>query len=1046
MYKCRLEKRGGIGFGSLDVNDEDLEWYLYDELSIADLAALCGDRVVQMTKTYNDIDAVTRLLEEKEKDLELAAKIGQSLLEQNKQLEKRIDAIEEQFTLAADENTQLKHDIKLKEQLLRIYTNEVSYSDSEEDTAQSHDRGHALQSKFINVEALQKKVRVLEEENFQLRMETAEMKTKTVSIEEKEAQLVQDAFKQLGEAQGREGVLADELSRRLEETYQQKEEITNLLAQVVELQQKVKKLSIENEELQHQYQAAREAQQSLTKELQEARDKADEYFTMLNEARLEAKEIHRRSLPKSNLPQYNVNPLPIFPPDSLAAELVNTVEQELAGGNPKLSRRGNKREQNRNILRTVRDLNRASSSRAPSDYSEDIYSSRRTSPGSSVISMAGSQLSEAPLSEQYEGDNESNNSPSGSVHHLGRTGIPGSNDLETALRRLNLRKQNQEAEDKYAEEEKLRLLQGSEPGGTGGSQTPTCPSPGSIWSMDSFGGLPSMSGHGFRSYMPEKLQIVKPMEGSLTLYHWQRLAQPHMASMLDVRPGVMVKGFRELERDGTIYSMDDVEDDGRVIEHTCVPSKCFVSTSSTYTYTTSTIGLLDNTVLTSSDKGPRMANTEHISKPTKPVAARTFSTSLGLAQVLKERDVDQTAEPKVLTKVEAAAINPAGVNAGLNMFGAPTQAPLKSASEAARETSSDVEEPQRMHRISSRIFSRFAVPVRSKNITDSLDAETKTRLMEKVRKIRAEKETSERRARTLQRQPVAPSVRTRDVVMSPVRTPRSSAPASSALSTEGFCMGLEGAVGGYSPPGAYGSHAGTVHRNSGLTVDSKVPKKLFSSDDSGIELGFATTTPGPTPTVSNLPFQMTFTGTVSTTRSVPGFNTIQLGPASSSSTSNVFSSSKSSSAFGSRGGHSEVLECTKPQGSHGIGLLGALSSTETVSSHPKQQGLHGAASVSAVSSHPKQHSSYSGGSALTVSSNSRSTDTSQSQTAGVGLASLLSASRPSVLPIRGQTGGGETSKEGLATQATTQGVTSPMSMLAGNLSSLKGFRKPGPML
>lgn len=39
-----------------------------------------------MTKAYNDIDAVTQLLEEKEKDLELAAKIGQQLLERNKQV------------------------------------------------------------------------------------------------------------------------------------------------------------------------------------------------------------------------------------------------------------------------------------------------------------------------------------------------------------------------------------------------------------------------------------------------------------------------------------------------------------------------------------------------------------------------------------------------------------------------------------------------------------------------------------------------------------------------------------------------------------------------------------------------------------------------------------------------------------------------------------------------------------------------------------------------------------------------------------------------
>ncbi|XP_038071992.1 trafficking kinesin-binding protein 1-like isoform X2 [Patiria miniata] len=1046
--------------------------------------ALCGDRVVQMTKTYNDIDAVTRLLEEKEKDLELAAKIGQSLLEQNKQLEKRIDAIEEQFTLAADQNTQLKHDMKLKEQLLRIYTNEVSYSDSEDDTAQCHDRSHAVQSKFINVEALQKKVRILEEENFQLRMETAEMKTKTVSIEEKEAQLVQDAFKQLGEAQGREGVLTEELSRRLEETYQQKDEITCLLTQVVELQQKVKKLSIENEELQHQHHASREAQQSLTKELQESRDKADEYFTMLNEARSEAKEIHRRSLPKGNLQQYCMNPLPVFPADSLAAELIDTVEQELAGSNSKLSRRGNKREQNKSIMRSVKDLNRASNSRAPSEYSEDIYSSRRTSPGSSTMSLAGSTLSEAPLSEQYEGDNESNNSPSGSVHHLGRAGIPGSNDLETALRRLNLRKQNQDAEAKYAEEEKLRLLQESDQG-TGGSRTPTCPSPGSIWSTESFAGLPPMSGHGFRSYMPEKLQIVKPMEGSLTLYHWQRLAQPHMASMLDSRPGIMVKGFRELERDmNSIYSMDDVEDDGRVIERTCVPSKCFVNSSSTYTYTTSTIGLLDNTLLTSSTQGPRMANTEYISKTPKPVAAKTFSTSLGLAQVLKERDVDQSTEPKVLTKVEAAAINPAGVNAGLNMFGASTHVPLKSASEAKREGASPLnleEEPQRMHRISSRIFSRFAVPVRSKNITDALDPETKTRLMEKVRKIRAEKETSEHRARTLQRRPSIPSVRTRDVVMSPVRTPRSSAPgsSSSALSVESSCMGIEGAVSGYSPPGVFGSHTGTVHRSSGLSTDSKdskVPRKLFLSDDSGIELGFGTTMPAPTVTVSNPPFQMTFTGTVSTTCSVPGFNTVLSGSIHSNSMSSLSSSAKSTSVYSNKGSQSNSSALRSQPGSHGAGLLGALGSTETVSSLLKQQGPRSTGQKSTVSSHPRssgihtygqgvmssgaQLSSAQQGCASLIPSGSttsrprssvmpiysKSTETSQSLVPGVGLASLLGASRPSVLPIGEQKKEGQSQNEGSAAQATAQRITSPISMLAGHLPSLNSARKPDPTL
>lgn len=49
-----------------------------------------------MTKTYNDIDAVTRLLEEKERDLELAARIGQSLLKKNRTLTEQNDYLEVQ--------------------------------------------------------------------------------------------------------------------------------------------------------------------------------------------------------------------------------------------------------------------------------------------------------------------------------------------------------------------------------------------------------------------------------------------------------------------------------------------------------------------------------------------------------------------------------------------------------------------------------------------------------------------------------------------------------------------------------------------------------------------------------------------------------------------------------------------------------------------------------------------------------------------------------------------------------------------------------------
>ena len=54
----------------------------------------CGDRLSQMTKTYHDVEAVTSLLQEKENDLELAAKIGQELLERNRRLEERVNGLE----------------------------------------------------------------------------------------------------------------------------------------------------------------------------------------------------------------------------------------------------------------------------------------------------------------------------------------------------------------------------------------------------------------------------------------------------------------------------------------------------------------------------------------------------------------------------------------------------------------------------------------------------------------------------------------------------------------------------------------------------------------------------------------------------------------------------------------------------------------------------------------------------------------------------------------------------------------------------------------
>lgn len=50
------------------------------------------------------------------------------------------------------------------------------------------------------------------------------------------------------------------------------------------------------------------------------------------------------------------------------------------------------------------------------------------------------------------------------------------------------------------------------------------------------------------------------LAGSLTLHHWQQLAKPHLATILDPHPGVVTKGFCPLPQDA-VYHLSDMEED-----------------------------------------------------------------------------------------------------------------------------------------------------------------------------------------------------------------------------------------------------------------------------------------------------------------------------------------------------------------------------------------------------------------------------------------------------------------------------------------------------
>ncbi|XP_033935155.1 trafficking kinesin-binding protein 2 isoform X1 [Pseudochaenichthys georgianus] len=497
---------------------------------------LSGDRVEQMTKAYNDIDVVSHLLAERDRDLELAARIGQSLLQRNHLLQERNEAIEEQLAQTVDQVHQLQHELSKKDELLRM----VASASEERETDSSVSpplrqppalRGNTTSSTLSQLENLQSKLQDLEEENLALRSEACQLKTDTITYEEKEQQLVSDCVKELRESNGQIVSLTDELSHKNEDLLRHQEEIAQLLSQIVELQHRVKELALEKEELRIHLQASKESQRQLTAELDELADRNAECLEMLHESQEEIRELRNKNTPSAGMRRHLSYGL--YPMDSLAAEIEGTMRRELSVDEETVSQ--DQRLSQRRVFQTVRSIN-SSSSR----------------PASATPPIPGSGQSSLVMTAQPFQSNQ------GEEVRIGQPGCPGGNDLNRALHRLSLRRQNFMCERRFFQAEREKKMQAlSETDG----ESSGCVSPmGS--NMSSFSNLSelSFSSSVFRTFLPEKLQIVKPMEGSLTLHHWQQLAQPHLATILDPHPGVVTKGFCPLAQDA-VYNMSDMEED-----------------------------------------------------------------------------------------------------------------------------------------------------------------------------------------------------------------------------------------------------------------------------------------------------------------------------------------------------------------------------------------------------------------------------------------------------------------------------------------------------
>ncbi|XP_057614432.1 trafficking kinesin-binding protein 2 [Chionomys nivalis] len=511
------------------------------------------DRVEQMTKTYNDIDMVTHLLAERDRDLELAARIGQALLKRNHVLSEQNEALEEQLGQAFDQVNQLQHELSKKDELLRIVSiaSEESETDSSCSTPLRFNESFSLSQGLLQLDMLQEKLRELEEENMALRSKACHIKTETFTYEEKEQQLVNDCVKELRETNAQMSRMTEELSGKSDELLRYQEEISSLLSQIVDLQHKLKEHVIEKEELRLHLQASKDAQRQLTMELHDLQDRNMECLGMLHESQEEIKELRSKCGPAAHLgfsQAYGV-----FTGESLAAEIEGTMRKKLSLDEESVFKQ---KAQQKRVFDTVKIANDTRGRSVTFPALLPIPGSNR----SSVIMTAkpfesGIQQAEdkALLSQGSSMEAPGNSQP---TSHPGPT---EDSDLATALHRLSLRRQNYLSEKQFFAEEwerKIQVLAEKE-------EVSNCDAP--TGTLDSFCTDQSEttdlgSASCLRGFMPEKLQIVKPLEGSQTLHHWQQLAQPNLGTILDPRPGVITKGFTQMPEEVT-YHLSDLEED-----------------------------------------------------------------------------------------------------------------------------------------------------------------------------------------------------------------------------------------------------------------------------------------------------------------------------------------------------------------------------------------------------------------------------------------------------------------------------------------------------
>ncbi|VDL98830.1 unnamed protein product [Schistocephalus solidus] len=292
-----------------------------------------------MDLPLDDHETMARLIHEKQSDLELAAEIGKTLLDRNRELDYQLKERERQMASATEKiypecepgascnivgvqkpllSSQLLACSSFIIRLILFFVRHVGTSGN---------------FRRDEIDFIHRKIQALEEENLNLRNErTGE-----------QGASLRECMRKLADAVVYIRNLSDEQSKRSDALIQQQHQLNHLMRRSQELENNLNQVGITNEMLASKVDELKTINQHLNKELRDMKDKYDESLALYAQAQANVRQLRRRaqgaSLNNSSLlyspsqlhtnnNSFNVSVPVAVRPISIAEELIQSVQQQ----------------------------------------------------------------------------------------------------------------------------------------------------------------------------------------------------------------------------------------------------------------------------------------------------------------------------------------------------------------------------------------------------------------------------------------------------------------------------------------------------------------------------------------------------------------------------------------------------------------------------------------------------------------------------------------------------------------------------------------------